>query len=121
MNPQLEILGRFAFNLDGFCATYAYKGVTTTLTLCPSALCDLLKETGLIEDFTLDSNSEPVILYTDNKFPPGYGFEYWSAFVKFFPISYKMAIKLLEYREERREHEEFQAKIITLLQPLQAA
>lgn len=121
MNTQpLQILGRFTFDLQGFCATYAYKGETTSLTLCLAALCDLLKETKLIEDFTLDRNSEPVILYTDNKFPPGYGFEYWSAFVKFFPISYRMGVKLLEWREERRKHREFQAIIVSLLSPLAA-
>lgn len=121
MNQQLEILGRFTFNIEGFQATYAYRGKTITLSLCPAALCDLLKETKQIEDFTMDRNGEPVILFSDNSFPPGYGFEYWCAFVRFFPISYRMAVALLQYREDRKDHRRFQVVVNNLLSPLQAA
>ena len=111
----------YTFNIHGLQIFYTYKGEDTELSLCPGAVCDLLKDTKLIEDFTMDSNGEPVILYTDNKFPPGYGFEYWSAFVVFFPIPYRMALKLMEYREDRLASEQVQATIIRLLEPLQAA
>lgn len=122
MKPQLEILGRFTFNLDGFNATYRYNGRTTTLTLCPGALCQLLEDTKLIEGFDLDANGEPVILFSEtDPVRAAYGFDRWASFVKTFPISYRMAVKLLEWREERREHREFQARIVTLLSPLQAA
>jgi hypothetical protein len=121
MLNNLEILGRFTFNIAGLDITYSYKGQTTHLTLCPKATCDLLKETKLIEDFDIDSNGEPVILFSDNTYPPGYGFDRWNAFVCSFPISYRMAVKLMTFREDRMASRQFQATVINLLQPLQAA
>ena len=121
MKPTLEIIGRFTFDVNGFSATYQYRNERTTLTLCPAALCDLLKEAKQIEDFTLDNNGEPVIFYTDNQFPQGYGFEHWCAFVRFFPLSYRMAVKLIEYRLDREAHCAFQATVAHLLSPLNAA
>ena len=121
MITNLFIHDRFTFDVNGFSAKYTYNGQTTTLTLCPAAFCQLLQDAAQIEDFTLDQNGEPVILYTDNQFPEGYGFEHWCAFVRFFPVSYRMAVKLLQYREERKAHRSFQAKIVHLLSPLQAA
>lgn len=117
----LFIHDRFIFDVNGFVAKYSYKGRTTTLTLCPAAFCDLLAEAKQIEDFTLDGNGEPVILYTCNIFPQGYGFEHWCAFVRFFPISYRMAVALLQYREDRNAHHRFQVVVNNLLSPLQVA
>ena len=111
----------FKLNLQGLSITYTYGSERTSLDLCPGAFCELLKETKLIEDFTLDQNSEPVILFADNHFPPGYGFDRWSSFVRTFHISYQMAVGLMQYREERLESVQVQATIIHLLAPLQAA
>lgn len=121
MNPQLDILGRFTFDLQGFNATYTYKGETTTLSLCPGALCQLLEDTKLIEGFDLDANGDPVILFTDDHVMTTYGFDRWNSFVCTFPISYVMAVKLLEYREDCKASQRFQATIANLLSPLQAA
>ena len=121
MNKQVFILGRFTFNLDGFSADYTYGFERKSLNLCPTSLCRLLTDAGLIEGFDMDANNEPVILFTHDQVRTDYGFDLWSSFVKTFPISYKMAVKLLEYWESRQEHQDYQAKIVSLLSPLQAA
>ena len=119
--PNILLIGAFTFNLKGFEATYSVNNVRTRLQLCPKATCQLLQEAGLIEGFDIDENGEPVILFTDNTYPEGYGFGRWASFVCFFKISYQMAIKLIEFKEDRRLHHLIQAKVISLLQPLHAA
>ncbi|HEV7333247.1 MAG TPA: hypothetical protein VGN63_19585 [Flavisolibacter sp.] len=117
----LEIKGRFMFNIEGLNITYVYRRQTTHLQLCPKATCQLLKEAGLIEDFDIDSNGEPVILFSDYTMPPGYGFDRWNLFVCTFRLSHRMATKLMEYREDRLSSQDFQDQISHLLSPLQAA
>jgi hypothetical protein len=123
MSNKLNILliGTFAFNLKGFDVIYSVKGVRTHLRLCPKATCELLQEAGLIEGFEIDKNGEPVILFTDNTLPAGYGFDQWASFVCFFKISRQMAVKLMEYREDRKKSRSFQTKVNYLLKPAQAA
>jgi hypothetical protein len=118
---KIEIIGRFTFNLHGLNITYKHKGETTHLSLCPGAICDLLTEAGLIEGFDLDQNGEPVILFTSDPVRSQYGFDRWNSFVCTFPISYRMAVKLLEYRESRKASRSFHSTIDYLLQPLKAA
>lgn len=120
-NSNLFINGYYRFNHQGLDITYTYKGQTTHLQLCPKATCQLLQDAGLIEGFNLDENSEPVILFTDNTYPAGYGFDRWNSFVCTFKISHRMAQKIMEFREDRKAHEGFQATVAYLLEPLQAA
>lgn len=120
MKHELIIIGRFTFNAFGFSATYSINGKRTTLTLCPKATCQLFEEAGLIEGFDLDENMEPVILFTQNDVRSTYGFDRWASFVCTFPVSYRMAVKLLEYREERKAHRAFQSAVDQLLSPLAA-
>ena len=117
----IEILNRFYFNLEGFNIVYRYKGQTTHLQLCPKATCQLLQDAGLIEGFDIDENGEPVVLFTSNEYPQGYGFDRWNSFVCFFPISYRMAARLMEYREDRKASQQVQTTKANLLSPLQAA
>lgn len=123
MESNVFIHDRFTFDVNGFCATYSYKGQTTTLNLCHGALCELLKAAKQIEDFTIDQNGEPVVVWTDNRLPSPYsfGFEHFCDFVRTFPMTYKLAVKLLEFKVSRQEHLAFQAKVIDLLSPIQAA
>lgn len=119
-STQLTIQGNYTFNLQGLNITYKVGAKTTQIVLCPKATCQLFQDAGLIEGFDIDQNGEPVILFTDNQFPAGYGFEYWSGFVVFFKLSRKMAAKLMEYREDRKASQTFQAIVNRLLQPLAA-
>lgn len=118
---EVQIINRFYFNVEGINIAYNYKGKTTHLQLCPKATCQLLEDAGMIEGFDIDENGEPVILFTDDHVRTQYGFDRWNSFVCTFPLSYRMAVKLLEYREARKDHFEFQELISELLLPLQAA
>lgn len=112
---------RYTFNIKGLDITYTCKGETTHLQLCPKATCQLLEDAGLIEGFNIDQNGEPVILFTGDNVRAEYGFDSWSSFVCTFPLSYRMAVKLMEYRESRKAHLSFQATVNHLLSPLKAA
>ena len=121
MNTQIEIIGRFSFDVNGLDITYRYKGQQKHVVLPPISLCLLLEETKCIEGFDLDENNEPVILFENDPVKTQYGFDRWNSFYRTFPISYKLAAKLMEWREERREHRRFQAKIVALCPSLEAA
>jgi hypothetical protein len=118
---QTVSLNSFSFTLAGLQFNYLVNGKNTILSLDPKATCSLLQVAGMIEGFDTDSNGEPVILFTDHSYPEGYGFDQWCYFVKFFPISYRIAQTLVEYREENKAFRKAEAKIIYMLQPLQAA
>jgi hypothetical protein len=120
MTNNIFIIGSYKFNLEGLEITYSNHGHTTHLTLCPKATCQLFQDAGLIEGFDIDQNGEPVILFTDSSFPAGYGFDYWNSFVCFFRLTYKMAVKLMEYWEDRKGSKTFQAAVSNLLRPLAA-
>src|SRR5689334_5916792 len=83
-NSNIEILDHYSFNINGLDITYRHDNQTTHLSLCPKATCQLFQDAGLIEGFDFDENNEPVILFTDNTFPAGYGFDRWNSFVRVF-------------------------------------
>jgi hypothetical protein len=118
---QSIFLYRFNFNCTGLHFSYFANGVRNIVKLDPCATCDLLKSAGLIEDFTTDRNGEPVILFSDNNEPQGYGYELWFQFVESFPLSNRVIEILAEYREQSRRTKKQLATIIYLLSPLKAA
>jgi hypothetical protein len=75
----------YSLTIEGMKLTMSAANETYVFTNCPKEACQVLKEAGLIEDFTIDKNGEPVILYTDKNEPKGYGYELWCHFVKSFP------------------------------------
>lgn len=114
-------LQKFTFNLNGFTASYSYKGENYTLTLDPAATCQLMQSAGLIEGFDINhATGEPVILFTDNTYPEGYGFGEWASLVVFYHLSYRKAQMMLERKHEAKEFHNFNALCNYMLQPLQA-
>lgn len=82
-------------------ATYSFTITGLTVgnhSFDPCATVDLLVQMGLVEDFSIDRNGEPVILYCDNKEDRGYGFCLWHEFVKTFFINERVAEMVLEYK-----------------------
>src|SRR5437868_4699734 len=97
-NPA--IISGYAFSLEGLKISFTKDRQRTTLSFDPLSTCDILKATGLIEDFTSDKNAEPVILYTDSQEPQGYGYELWYRFIKSFPVTMDLLQSILERRQE---------------------
>jgi hypothetical protein len=110
----------FTLTVDGLTLTYTFNGQTTTAKYDPSATCSLLKGAGFIEDFTTDNNGEPVILFSDNNHPVGYGFELWCHFVKSFFLNDRVAQMLAEWKERCKNVARFNGRINYLLYPLKA-
>jgi hypothetical protein len=119
MKQRLSLTG-YRLSLDGLTLSYTKNSIYYCASFDPCATCAFLQQASAIEDFTLDKNSEPVILYSDNNEPQGYGFELWHQFVKSFPLCEKLAFLLLEYKIQREEHAQFQATVNHLLSPLAA-
>ena len=113
-------INSFSLTIAGLQISYAKSGANFITNYDPLATCNLLKDAGLIEDYTGDKNGEPVILYTDNNEPQGYGFELWCYFVKSFPMGSEVAQMLIEYKEGRKVYNTVMAKINYLLHPLKA-
>jgi hypothetical protein len=111
----------YNFSTDGTQITFSAGRTQTTLSFDAPATCQLLQDIGAIEDFTLDANGEPVVLYTAPAHPLGYGYAHWCDFVKTFPLSRRTAEIILEDRYRTATHHLFQAKVIQMLSPLQAA
>ena len=69
----------------------------------PCATCDLLQQIGWIEDFAIDANGEPVILFTkdcedeNGNWHNLSGYELWCDFVKSFFFSERVAEMVLDY------------------------
>jgi hypothetical protein len=106
--------------IDGLTLIYSVNGQKITAKYDAPATCDLLKNAGLIEDFTTDSNGEPVVLFSDNNTPVGYGYELWCDFIKSFPFCDRVAEMLAEYRENYKAFARIIGKCNYLLHPLQA-
>lgn len=111
----------FKFSINGTEIIYASSGEKTRLVLDAAATCEELKSLGAIEDFAIDRNGEPVVLYSDANEPVGYGFEPWCLFLQSFPFNQRVAEIIVESREDRKAFREFQNRIIRLLSPLKAA
>lgn len=118
---QKVSLNSFRFDLHGLQLDYDVDGEKSILIFDPCATCDLLKYNKLIEDFDIDKNGEPVILFTDRTYPEGYGFDQWISFVVFFPIKFRTAQLLLESWKDKQQFEKDEATIGELLSPLEAA
>lgn len=110
----------FSFSIKGLVIIYN-NGENNVLTLCPLATCDILKDCRFIEDFTIDKNGEPVILYSDIKEPREYGFCYWCQFVRTFFFSQRVAEMILEYKASFSTYESNMKRINRLLNPSKAA
>lgn len=119
MKQRLSLSG-WRLSVDGFSLSYTQDGVSHSTSFDPCATCAFFKDCTLIEDFTQDSNGEPVILYTDGNEPQGYGYELWHRFAKSFPLCDELAFALLEYKISREESEAFQTRVESLLAPLAA-
>lgn len=107
----------YSLTVDGLTITYTFQGQTTTAKYDPMAACDLMKGAGFIEDFTADSNGEPVILFSDNREPIGYGYELWCHFVKSFFLTDRVAEMLAEWRERLKNITRFYGKVNYMLYP----
>lgn len=116
-------LKNFNFNVTGLKLNYSINKTNYSLILDPLATCSLLHNAGLIEDFSTDTNGEPVILFTDKNENRGfgYGYELWCYFVKSFLFTNRIAEMLVEYREEKKATNKALGIIKYLLQPLKAA
>ena len=108
---QKTVLNGYCLNYDGLKISFTKGGEKSTTTYDPKATCDLFKEIGYIEDFTFDKNGEPVILFTDNSVPPGYGYELWCNFIKSFPGKESLFLNVIEYKEERKAFKKLQTAI----------
>src|SRR2546423_15024471 len=110
MTTQINsaIISGYSFSLEGLKISYTKDGEKFTLTLDSKASCQAFKECGFIEDFTIqDSTGEPVILFTDDQQPLGYGYQLWHDFIKSFPLNMSLLISVLESRQEKKEAELF--------------
>ena len=108
----------FAFNVNGLEIAIINDNGITTKKFDACATCNLLKRFGSIEDFTTDKNGEPVILFSDNSEPKGYGYQLWCDFVKSFYFTHRTAEILIEFEEMQMASRKFQARIKALLAPL---
>lgn len=116
-------VSNFNLTVEGLQITYSTNGQTfTTLRLCPHAAADLMTECRFIEGFdTEDRTGEPVILFTDSMYGrPVTGYAFWCDFVRTFPLIQRHIERMLEHREERKQHNRVMGKINYLLHPLKA-
>jgi len=86
-----------------------------SLTLCPWNTCQALQDAGMIEGFELDSNGEPVILYTTKDTAAGYDGQRWCEFVKSFRLTNRYAEMIIEARDEREGFQEWYDRIDSLM------
>jgi hypothetical protein len=116
------IINNYAFSVNGFHLNYSTQQQSFDLTFDAKATANLLKQAGIIEDFDLDKNGEPVILYTDSMYGrPVSGFCLWCDYVKTFRFIGRHAEILAEHIEGRKSFMKTKAVISNLLQPLTAA
>lgn len=81
----LALIG-YSLNYGGLQLSWTSHGQKFFLIYDPCATCEFLKGLRIIEDFTLDKNGEPVIMFTDSNKPEGYGFALWCSFIKSYPF-----------------------------------
>jgi hypothetical protein len=118
---QTVFLNSFRFDINGLQFNYTKDGETFISSFDALATCNLFTEHKLIEGFDIDKNCEPVILFTDRTYPEGFGFDMWASFVHFFPVSYKIAAKILEMVLAKAQFDQDMQTIDRLLSPLQKA
>lgn len=117
---QFIQINSFSLTITGLQIHYTKDGVNFHNSYDPLATCNVLKDAGLIEDFTMDKNGEPVFLYSDSNEPQGYGYELWCYFIKSFPMGSEVAQMLIEFKEGREVYNTVMTQINYLLYPLKA-
>lgn len=111
----------YSLTIEGMQLGLTAAGEKYQFTNCPKESCQVLKEAGLIEDFTIDKNGEPVILYADKNKPQGYGYELWCHFVKSFPNVLRVGQMIIEALQDSAVTKRNTMIINRMLSPLKHA
>lgn len=114
-NVKPAIISGFSFGYEGLKITYTLNYLGFILHLDPKATCEAFKECGFIQDWTIDKNLEPVILFEVLNDPIGYGYELWCHFIKSFPITIDLLQSVLERKGEQEINQWYYATIQRLL------
>jgi hypothetical protein len=115
-------INSFSLSIDGLTINYTKGERTINAFFDPFATCDLLLSLNVIEDFDVDRNGEPVVLFvTNNCGVPKTGFALWYLFQKHFNLVKRQIEIIVEHIESMKQARAMNAIINHLLQPLQAA
>ncbi|MES2620582.1 MAG: hypothetical protein V4615_07010 [Bacteroidota bacterium] len=109
-----------SLSLSGLLINCRENGIPKTFSLCPKATCQLLADLNQIEDFEIDANGEPVILFTDENAPRGFDGEQWHMFVQTYHLSNNRAEILAGHLSDKATFARDAATITRLLQPLKS-
>lgn len=109
----------YSFSLYGLSINYQYKGASNTIFFDPCAACEVFSKLRIIDDFQLDSNGEPVIIWEDRQYGcPAMGWCQWYQFAATFKVIQRHAEIIAEARENEKSFRKSEAIINRLLSPL---
>ena len=124
-------INSYSLSVDGLAIAYQSGNHSHSIFYDPRATCSLFEQLNLIQSFDLDQNQEPIILferehdYEDEmgivRWTIRTGYCTWFDLVASLTFTKRQAELIVEDLVEKKGFQEFSARIINLLNPLNAA